>query len=81
YVAAFLAETCGGARARTVYVGADLRSSSPAITAHCVAAVAAAGWTAVHAGNVPTPALAAYALARGCPAIMITGSHIPDAYN
>ncbi len=32
-------------------------------------------------GVVPTPALAAAAMARGIPAIMVTGSHIPEAHN
>lgn len=39
------------------------------------------GKNAIWAGNVPTPALAAYAMARNAPAVMITGSHIPDSYN
>ncbi|WP_237151894.1 phosphomannomutase [Oryzibacter oryziterrae] len=81
YVSAFLDVTCKGAASRTVYVGADLRDSSPRIAAACVSAIAAEGWTAVYAGNVPTPAVAAYALERGCPAVMITGSHIPETYN
>jgi len=80
YVTAFL-ERCGEAPARTAYVGADLRDSSPRISGQCLAAIKAAGWTPVWAGNVPTPALAAYAMARSAPAIMITGSHIPETYN
>ena len=81
YVTAFL-ERCGGtASGRTAYVGADLRDSSPRIAGQCLAAIRAAGWTPVWAGNVPTPALAAYAMARSAPAVMITGSHIPETYN
>lgn len=80
YVTAFL-ERCGEASARAAYVGADLRDSSPRISGQCLAAIKAAGWTPVWAGNVPTPALAAYAMARSAPAIMITGSHIPETYN
>lgn len=81
YVTAFL-ERCGeGASGRTAYVGADLRDSSPRIAGQCLAAIKAAGWTPVWAGNVPTPALAAYAMARSAPAVMITGSHIPETYN
>ncbi|UVC08892.1 phosphomannomutase [Rhizobium sp. TH2] len=80
YVTAFL-ERCGEASGRTAYVGADLRDSSPRISGQCLAAIKAAGWTPVWAGNVPTPALAAYAMARSAPAIMITGSHIPETYN
>jgi phosphomannomutase len=81
YVAAFLETCCAGAADRTVIVAADLRASSPRITAAVVAAAGAAGWRVVHAGTVPTPALAAYALARTLPAIMVTGSHIPEIYN
>lgn len=81
YVTAFL-ERCGDtASGRTAYVGADLRDSSPRIAGQCLAAITAAGWTPVWAGNVPTPALAAYAMARSAPAVMITGSHIPESYN
>jgi len=80
YVTAFL-ERCGDAGSRTAYVGADLRDSSPRIAGQCLAAIHAAGWTPVWAGNVPTPALAAYAMTRSAPAVMITGSHIPETYN
>ncbi|MBS1181085.1 MAG: phosphomannomutase [Proteobacteria bacterium] len=81
YVRAFLEVICAGAVSRTVYLGADLRASSPEIAGSATAAIAAAGWTPVYAGNVPTPALAAYALARQSPAVMVTGSHIPEDYN
>jgi phosphomannomutase len=81
YLGAFLNVNCGGVADKTVYLGADLRASSPDITGYCVAAVVAEGWRPVYAGNVPTPALAVYALKRGAPAIMITGSHIPENYN
>lgn len=81
YVRAFLEVICAGASSRTVYLGADLRASSPEIAGYAAAAISAAGWTPVYAGNVPTPALAAYALARQSPAVMVTGSHIPEDYN
>ena len=65
----------------TVAVAGDLRPStdSPArsILRAVAAAVRDAGFTLVHAGRIPTPALAAYAFARGWPSIMVTGSHIP----
>jgi phosphomannomutase len=81
YVTAFL-ERCGTQTSeRTAYVAADLRDSSPRISGQCLAAVEALGWTPVWAGTVPTPAVAAYAMARSAPAIMITGSHIPETYN
>ncbi|MBR3371622.1 MAG: phosphomannomutase [Rhodobacteraceae bacterium] len=75
-VRAYLA-TCqhGG----SVIVGWDLRASSPAIAETVLAAIRAAGVHPVRAGAVPTPALAA--AARGCGAVMVTGSHIPADRN
>ena len=66
---------------KRLLVGHDLRASSPAIAAHCIAAAQAAGVECVYAGAVATPALALAALKRQCPAIMVTGSHIPDDRN
>lgn len=62
-------------------VGRDLRPSSPAIARMVLDAVRAAGVQPVCAGAVPTPALALAAAARGCGAIMVTGSHIPADRN
>ena len=83
YVAAFLRhlqtlEQLGGGR---VYLGQDFRASSPAILADCAAAIAAFGLEAVDCGALPTPALARHAMAAGCAAIMVTGSHIPQDRN
>ena len=64
-----------------VMVGWDLRASSPALARTVVNAIRAAGVQAVCAGAVPTPALAMAAAARGCGAIMVTGSHIPADRN
>lgn len=64
-----------------ILIGRDLRSSSPAITADCAAAIRFCGLVAVDCGELPTPALALEAQRRGCPAIMVTGSHIPDDRN
>lgn len=64
-----------------VLIGQDLRSSSPLIAAQCARAVADAGLVAVDCGQVPTPALALAAVQMGAPAIMVTGSHIPDDRN
>lgn len=81
YVSAFLQHLSHNFSYETVYVGADLREFSPKITISCYRAIELTGRRAIWAGNVPTPALAAYAMARNAPAIMITGSHIPEAYN
>lgn len=78
HVAAFLAHLAAeGAAPSVALVGRDLRPSSPAIAAACRAAIRAAGVDAVDCGALPTPALALEAAARGAPAIMVTGSHIP----
>ena len=64
-----------------VLTGRDLRSSSPLIAAQCAQAVADAGLAPIDCGAVPTPALALAAMSAGSPAIMVTGSHIPDDRN
>lgn len=64
-----------------VLIGRDLRASSEAIAKTAAAAVRASGFVPLDCGEVPTPALARESLALGCPAIMVTGSHIPDDRN
>ncbi|MEL4377922.1 phosphomannomutase [Brucella cytisi] len=64
-----------------VFVGRDLRPSSPAIAALCMAAIEDAGFQPVDCGVLPTPALSYYAIAQQAPSIMVTGSHIPDDRN
>lgn len=64
-----------------VLIGRDLRSSSPLIASQCAQAIADAGFTPVDCGAIPTPALALAAMKLGAPAIMVTGSHIPDDRN
>lgn len=81
YVGAFLDACCKGASVRDVAIGTDLRSSSPEIAAAVVGAVAAQAWSPIYCGALPTPALAAFALDRSIPAIIVTGSHIPAEYN
>ncbi len=73
-----------GAQAKTggrVLVGQDLRGSSPSIAQLCRAALQDAGLIPVDCGMLPTPALAFHGLRRGIPAIMVTGSHIPEDRN
>ncbi|EXL07025.1 phosphomannomutase [Brucella anthropi] len=81
YIISFIKHISSLFEFQNVYIAADLRDSSPRITRSCVRAIELDGKNAIWAGNVPTPALAAYAMARNAPAIMITGSHIPEAYN
>jgi len=68
-------------RAGEVLVGQDLRSSSPEIARLCCAALRDAGLIPVDCGALPTPALAYHGSQRGVPAIMVTGSHIPEDRN
>lgn len=84
YTAGFLAHLASegvwqpGAR---VALAGDLRPSTPRILAACSAAVRRSGGEPVFCGYVPTPALAFHAIGEGIPAIMVTGSHIPDDRN
>jgi phosphomannomutase len=64
-----------------VGIAGDHRSSSPRIMRACAAAVASMGCRPRNFGAIPTPALAAYGIARGMPTLMVTGSHIPDDRN
>ncbi|YBV98159.1 phosphomannomutase [Phyllobacteriaceae bacterium JZ32] len=62
-------------------VGHDLRASSPRIAAACISAAKAFGMRVENCGALPTPALAFRAMSLQVPAIMVTGSHIPDDRN
>ncbi len=64
-----------------VAVAGDYRASSPRIMRAVGLAIQEAGFVPVLCGFVPTPALALYAIKRGMPSIMVTGSHIPDDRN
>ncbi|TGQ66906.1 MAG: phosphomannomutase [Mesorhizobium sp.] len=64
-----------------VFVARDLRSSSPDIAGIVHAAIAEAGLVPVDCGALPTPALALHATSKNAPAVMVTGSHIPDDRN
>ena len=69
------------AQGSKVAVAGDYRQSSPRIMKAVGLAIEKAGFKAVNCGFVPTPAVAAYAMKRGIPCIMVTGSHIPDDRN
>lgn len=64
-----------------LFVGRDLRASSPRIAAAVAAAAREAGLAVSDCGELPTPALALAATAAGAPAVMVTGSHIPADRN
>ncbi len=80
--AALLQEDGSAAAANgVVLVGRDLRASSPEIARLCCAALHDAGLVPLDCGALPTPALAAHGMRHGLPAIMVTGSHIPEDRN
>lgn len=64
-----------------LWVGRDLRPSSPDLAETVLQAALAAGVPVVDAGAVPTPALALAAMQAGAGAVMVTGSHIPADRN
>ncbi|MEX0364852.1 MAG: phosphomannomutase [Ruegeria sp.] len=78
HVRAFLSACPHGGQ---VYVGWDLRPSSPRIADAVCAAAAATGVEVVRVGALPTPALALAAIEAGAAAVMVTGSHIPADRN
>ena len=61
-----------------VLIGRDTRGSGPELEAALARGISSAGWTAVLAGVVPTPAVAL--LAEDVAAV-VTASHNPPAYN
>jgi phosphomannomutase len=64
-----------------LYVGRDLRPSSPALASHVIAAARGEGINVTDCGAVPTPSLALVAMQAGAGAVMVTGSHIPADRN
>lgn len=66
---------------RELFVAGDRRPSSPRIMRAVLQAASDRGYTVRSAGLVPSPALALFGMTRGMPAVMVTGSHIPDDRN
>jgi phosphomannomutase len=64
-----------------IFIGRDLRASSPAISALSANVLSGMGLNVVDCGALPTPALAGYAWSHGAAALMVTGSHIPAERN
>ena len=64
-----------------LYVGRDLRPSSPDISKMIQDAAVLEGIPVVDCGETPTPALALAAMTAGAAAVMVTGSHIPADRN
>lgn len=64
-----------------LWVGRDLRESSPTLAESVIAAALGEGVPVTDCGALPTPALAMAAMQAGAAAIMVTGSHIPADRN
>jgi len=64
-----------------VAVAGDLRPSTDRVMEAVCRAADDAGYRAVNCGKVPSPAVALYGFTHRIPAIMVTGSHIPDDRN
>lgn len=64
-----------------IYVGRDLRDSSPAIAEMVIRAAIRAGVDVTDCGAILTPGLALAAMDAEAAAVMITGSHIPADRN
>ncbi|MEO9656068.1 phosphomannomutase [Marinomonas sp.] len=75
FTLSFLQSVCP--ETKEVAVGIDLRPSSSSIAKAVIRAIEARGAKAIYCGELPTPALAFYAMQQVMPAVMITGSHIP----
>ncbi len=78
HIAAFIASCNVGT---DLYLGHDLRDSSPDIAGMVATAARGQGIAVTQCGAVPTPALALAAMSAGAAAVMVTGSHIPADRN
>ncbi len=65
----------------TVAIAGDLRPSTGRIMGAVAQAASDLGYSPLNCGRIPSPAVALYGIKNGCPAIMVTGSHIPDDRN
>ena len=65
----------------SVAIAGDLRPSTGRIMTAVARAAADMGYSPVNCGRIPSPAVALYGLTNKCPAIMVTGSHIPSDRN
>ena len=76
-------ETIGECRpgAGTVAVAGDFRPSTGRIMEAVARAAESIGARVIPCGRIPSPAVALFGLEQNQPAIMVTGSHIPDDRN
>jgi phosphomannomutase len=68
-------------RGESVAVAGDFRPSTDRVMEAVCRAAEGLGYRAVDCGKVPSPAVALFGLEQNIPAIMVTGSHIPDDRN
>lgn len=66
---------------RRIAIAGDYRNSTDRIMTAVSKAVLDNGYEPVNCGKIPSPAVALYGLRERIPAIMVTGSHIPDDRN
>lgn len=78
YTRAFLSACDFGAG---LFVGHDLRPSSPDLAQVLISTARAEGVDVTDCGHVPTPALALASMRAEAAAVMVTGSHIPADRN
>ncbi|TNG00658.1 MAG: phosphomannomutase [Gammaproteobacteria bacterium] len=64
-----------------VAIAGDLRSSTPRIMAAVSQAARDMGIEPINCGHAPSPTVALFGMEQEIPAIMVTGSHIPDDRN
>jgi phosphomannomutase len=64
-----------------VALAGDYRPSTGPILSACARAALDLGYRPINLGRIPSPALAAFGIARRIPSLMVTGSHIPDDRN
>lgn len=65
----------------SVAIAGDLRPSTGRIMGAVAKAVSDMGYVPINCGFIPSPAVALYGIENACPAIMVTGSHIPADRN
>jgi phosphomannomutase len=65
----------------SVAIAGDLRPSTGRIMGAVAKAASDMGYAPVNCGRVPSPAVALFGIQNTCPAIMVTGSHIPSDRN
>ncbi len=65
----------------SVAIAGDLRPSTGRIMGAVAKAASDMGYAPVNCGRIPSPAVALYGIENTCPAIMVTGSHIPADRN